>query len=138
MSRPLGGYIGFKPVPTADKAAGVWVLKEYAKATQWPQPIPPPNAFQVSGAGTSQANGKYCASGTYNGKPIYLKQSDDEWELRWVPELFGGGAWVIYDDGNSETMYYVDSEAGTPPLVGWEELDGNPPGPTLSPASCEE
>jgi hypothetical protein len=41
MPRHLGGYIGLTPEPTAAAAGGVWTLREFSQASEWPPTVPP-------------------------------------------------------------------------------------------------
>ena len=81
----------------------------------------------VSGAGSSEVNGTYTESGTYEGRPKYVY---DNYVLIWSSGMV---RWVI---GTSDyvTVYYISNEnVATPDLcTTWKVYDGEPPVPTVT------
>ncbi len=87
--------------------------------------------YMVSGAGSSDVNGTYIESGTFNGKPYYQK---GEYYI-----LYEGctAKWKITNSLRPYTCpYYRTSVDGdTPPTLGWTVGDeGTNPVPTVNPA----
>jgi hypothetical protein len=93
-----------------------------------------------SNTGTSEVNGTYCPSDTYNGKTLYVYDfgfGDEDYSIRYEPDFMGiEPHWTIWDEGRVEYKYQVSSAADTPPLTGWGLFFGDAPAPTLSSASC--
>ena len=80
--------------------------------------------YVVSGAGSSEVNGTYTESGTYNGYPNYTK--DGRYFIQnWFP-------WVIWDNFEGLIFYYSSVSSSTPPSSGWEVMDGNFPAPSVT------
>lgn len=88
--------------------------------------------YEVSGAGTSEANGVYVNDGTYSGKPHYTKSGSPTYYMYYI-EM--DGAWVISQNDNSyfwNSDYYNWSGNSTPPSSNWESWNGIYPYPTVS------
>ena len=84
----------------------------------------------VSGAGTASANGTYIASGSYSGKPLYIKDGDTNWEIKWV----SGSMWAIIEMDEME-YYYSYEDVAKPDLVtSWNRMFGSNPVPTVTAA----
>jgi hypothetical protein len=83
--------------------------------------------MEVSGAGTSDANGTYTEVDTYNGKPRYY---NDTYYIYWFVDPRGGDYWKI------GTTLYRDNDlldVATPDLVEeWFTVSGTPPAPTVT------
>ncbi len=83
--------------------------------------------IEVSGAGSSQANGIYTPNGTQNGKTQYVKTGDPNLTIYW--DLF---EWYIFDNNNGP-LYYSSNNVATPDLAtNWYDIIGSPPVPSVS------
>ena len=86
----------------------------------------------VAGAGNSAVNGTYVETGTYNGKPRYIKNS--EYGIAW-----NGVIWFIYGEGDVGWREYTSeypTDAATPDLVTtWFVYLSPAPVPTVTAAS---
>ena len=83
-----------------------------------------------SDTGDVTSRGDYPEVGAVNGKPLYQKGSD-----RFIKSNGIGDAWAISTLGTNlgTDLYYVNSNAATPPLTGWVSTgSGTNPAPTLS------
>ena len=67
----------------------------------------------VSGAEYSAANGTYVESGTNDGKPSYVHESNSDYVILWDNI---DAAWYVYDAANFTWGYYSLSEVATPDL----------------------
>eukprot|EP00933_Yihiella_yeosuensis_P079418 TRINITY_DN919_c2_g1_i2.p1 TRINITY_DN919_c2_g1~~TRINITY_DN919_c2_g1_i2.p1 ORF type:complete len:242 (-),score=40.75 TRINITY_DN919_c2_g1_i2:487-1212(-) len=90
-----------------------------------------PAAYEVSGAGFPQANGRYVRDGMYEGAPLYKK--DNLWLFRSRVNWF---TWCIGDKDRIEEsqgdLYKTYSSDEYPPASGWHvETDGKEPAPKL-------
>jgi len=88
--------------------------------------------YVVSGAGSTEVNGVYVETGTYNGKPIYAK---GEYRLGYYSD---DEIWVIVDGDDNDNIedsdyrYYENSTTSdTPPFDDWDSYDGDSPYPTV-------
>jgi len=80
----------------------------------------------VSGAGTFEVNGTYIETGTYDGKPMYEKDGDPEWEIKWEWDRWCILRWEW------DRYYYSDDDVSTPDLAtNWEIDFGDYPAPIL-------
>jgi len=94
------------------------------------------NAVIVSGAGSTQVNGTYTERGEYSGKPYYnlVGELDD---IYFSSILWEEGTWYIYDFTGSN-FYQSLENVSFPWLVeewDWQEANGTPPAPTLTPTN---
>jgi len=88
--------------------------------------------YAVSGAGSTDVNGTYAESGTYNGKPQYRLGSTDFY-IRYNDDM--EDRWEIWDNDMWETYYYTDVSGATPPATGWSvDWEGEDPAPTVAEA----
>ncbi|MCF8265691.1 MAG: fibronectin type III domain-containing protein, partial [Melioribacteraceae bacterium] len=85
-------------------------------------------SYIVSGAGSSEVNGTYVESGTYNGKTQYRLGSTDYY-LRY--NGYGSNRWEIWNDNYWETLYYTNVAGDTPPSTGWTTYFGDDPAPSV-------
>ena len=87
----------------------------------------------VAGAGNSAVNGTYVETGTYNGKPHYIKNSN--YGIAWL----AGSVWIIYGDGDLGWREYISeypADFATPDLVTTWFANASPaPVPTVTAAS---
>lgn len=79
--------------------------------------------YLVSDAGSSEVNGTYTESGTYNGYAQYRLGSTDLY-LRYNDMM--GSRWEIWDDMMFSTYYYTEVSGSTPPASGWTTDMGDP------------
>lgn len=81
----------------------------------------------VSGAGSTEWNGTYIHTGTYEGKGYYRKDSTHNIFYSMM------GYWVI---GDEEFMYYAyrggDTDEYTPENTSWSVQGATPPVPTVT------
>ena len=78
----------------------------------------------VSGAGSSEVNGTYVESGTFEGRPKYVY---DNYVLVW------SSVWVIGTSDYVNAYYISKNNVATPDLcTTWEVYDGEPPVPTVT------
>jgi len=88
--------------------------------------------YVVSGAGSTDCNGKYVETGTQNGKPYYVltKTNGPNFAICW-----NRSRWVIGEEmmpGFIMDEYYINrSTANECPSAGWEEYMGRSPIPTV-------
>ena len=66
--------------------------------------------FTVS-IGIASTNGTYTKSGLINGKPLFLLDSNNDFELRWT-----GTQWLWHDDNNGDVFYTSSEDTDYP----WE------------------
>ena len=82
--------------------------------------------YVVSGAGSSEVNGTYTESGTYNGHPYYIMGGGMHlliYESRW--EILDDFMWIPY--------YYTNVSGSTPPSSGWQvDAFGSSPVPSVT------
>jgi hypothetical protein len=82
-------------------------------------------SIQVSGAGSTQANGTYTINGTQGGKSQYVKTGDPNLTIYW------SGDWYIEEDGMP--LYVGFNDVPTPDLVTeWDYFFGSPPVPLVT------
>ena len=67
----------------------------------------------VSGAEYSAANGTYVESGTNDGKPRYVHESNSDYVILWNNL---DAVWYVYDATNLTWAYYSLSQVATPDL----------------------
>jgi len=92
----------------------------------------------VDGAGSSQVNGLYEETGTYNGKPRYVFQNGgDTYALVWTCNAVCSN-WHIFRDNCYPdncfmgAYYYTNApESNLPPSSGWNASSGDSPVPTV-------
>ena len=102
-----------------------------------------PMAYQVSGAGTSGANGTYHRDGTFEGSAIFTNGNGPWRLLRFVrPE---GCCWCVASlpdlsrIHNGNKLYCASGDGAMPPCNGWRTLaKGRPPAPVVAPARPRE
>ena len=96
--------------------------------------------YLVSGAGVQEVDGLYCETGEKltDGRPVYRKDGTT-WEIFYQPVAPGANWWWIDDQRQimQDAVYYIESSAATPPLMGWQCHPDNLPPPTLSFQSCD-
>lgn len=87
------------------------------------------NGINVTGAGTSAANGEYAPIGTLNGK-VWFRRGATSYYVRWQ-----SSSWVIYFDTVPQVIYYSSTEdVPTPDLVNtWTAVSGTAPLPDIVP-----
>lgn len=114
--------------------------------TKTPTPTPTSTCmglrgYQVTGAGSSDANGQYCPSGIQSGCTFYVNVNHPEYSISYYNDgstIF----WGIFDpDGNSAYNIApepIPNECATDLVNGTWNLDmGAPPAPNLSYVCCE-
>lgn len=82
-------------------------------------------SYLISGAGDSGTNGTYLDEGNYTNRIALTYNSRHIW---------GDGSWWYISGalGSASPLYYVINSASmTPPLVGWQNISGASPAPTL-------
>ena len=75
----------------------------------------------VSGAEYSAANGTYVESGTFEGRPNYIHESNVDWFLR-----YEGGVWAMYDLIAHIFFYVSFDDVATPDLCSsWVDVNND-------------
>lgn len=89
----------------------------------------------VSGAEYSAANGTYVESGTFEGRPKYIHESNVDWLLQ-----YEGGAWAMYDSIAYIFFYASFDNVATPDLCSsWTDiLTDTPSSLTVTVASSSQ
>lgn len=89
----------------------------------------PPSAYEVSGAGSSGANGTYILEGSFNARPMYINTSTGYYIY------FGGrcGRWSINDELGGMYAFYRAGSSPFPSTAGWNTCcEGDDPPPTVT------
>jgi hypothetical protein len=88
-------------------------------------------SYVVSGAGSSEVNGTYIETGTWNEKSLYIYNNDGtEYIIGYNMGRWMIGRWMIEFEF-IDSYYDIMSEADTPPSTGWERMMGMDPTPTV-------